>query len=64
MQICDNQHPPIVHEEHTCPICDLLSQLETTESLLSDLEERRDNLLDQYETFKSHVYPHLPELLI
>lgn len=50
MQICDNQHPPIVHEERDCPLCAVLSNLESTESLC--------------ESFKTQIYPHLPELFL
>lgn len=44
MNMCSDGHEEIVHEERRCPLCSKISDLESAEKTISDLQETINDL--------------------
>lgn len=43
MELCEETHGPIVHDEKNCPLCDALEEVGSLESEVETLREDIDN---------------------
>jgi transcription initiation factor IIE alpha subunit len=47
MTICSNNHSEIIHNEKLCPLCDKMSDLESAEETIADLQDTIKDLESQ-----------------